>query len=304
MPEFPGEGDMKFYNKLIGAFLFLSLLTIGATAQKSKKKPVSKTKPIAAKPKPPVTPPANMNYQILLQGSQSKVETPFVFVARDSETYALMRSLVEGLPASSTIDFSKNVVVAAFAGTRNSGGWSVAITKSGAQTAINLNAPPKGAMTAQVITTPFQTALVPLESSANVSLALNPHWTRAIINYRLAKGDFEFSGGIAGRLVKFKAEGSIGILSDGTHQTYFFDLKGKNADGNRKFTDVASGVVNAGQIQIVRAEPGSFADQPHPPVKITGTANGEKLVLNFESLPPTVADGFMAGGKLEAVRVK
>lgn len=292
---------MTFYKQLISAFLFLSLLSISATAQKSKKQPVGKTKPIAAKSP---APPANTNYKTLLEGSQSKVEAPFVFVARDSETYALMRSLVEGLPASSTIDFSKNAVVGAFAGTRNTGGWSVVITKTGAQPSVNLNAPPKGAMTTQVITTPFQIALVPLYSSASLSLALGSHWMQNLVNYRLTKGDFEYSGGIAGRIVKFKAEGTLGVLSDGAHQTYFFNLKGKNADSARKFFDVASGVINAGQIQIARVEPGSFADLPHPPVKANGTTSVEKIVLNFESLPPIASDGFMARGKLEAVKTK
>lgn len=243
------------------------------------------------------------DYKILLEGSYSKVETPFVFVARDPETYALIRNMVEGLPASSTVDFGKNAVIAAFAGERSSGGWSVKIRRAADKVVVDVNAPPKGAMTAQVITAPFQIAVVPIDEAQAVSIDLAA-WTSQIKTYRISKADFQSSGGIAGRAEKFGATGTIGVLTYGDRVTYIFNLTGKGSEAGRKISEVVSGAVNAGQIEIARIDAGTFAETPRPPIKAIGTATDQKISLKFDSHPPTTADGFMIEGKLEAVRAR
>lgn len=300
---------MKIYKYFALLILSLGLFLSAANAQNKKRKTTRKTKPPVSKPikKPMPKPPidvAKTDYKILLEGSQSKVETPFIFIARDAETYALMRSLVEGLPSSSTIDFDKTAAVAAFAGMRNTGGWQVAIRQATNKTIIDLNAPPKGAMTAQIITYPFQVALVPADENQALNIEPSAAWTNAMTTYRVSKADFEYSGGIAGRGKKFSAEGTIGVLTFGDHQTYVFNLSGKGSESGRKISETASGVIKEGGLEIARLDAGTFADAPHPPLKVTGTTTDKKLALNFESLPPTVADGFTAGGKLEAVKIK
>src|SRR5688500_18744199 len=109
------------------ALIILSLVLISSAANAQVKKKTTKSKKtvptknvVKPMPKPPLSP-LPTNYKVLIEGQYSKVETPFVFIARDAETYALIRSMVEGLPASSTLDFSKNAVIAAFAGERNTG---------------------------------------------------------------------------------------------------------------------------------------------------------------------------------------
>lgn len=300
---------MKIHKYFALLILSLGLFLSGANAQNKKKKTVKKSKTIVIERVTRITPripidAVKVDYKILLEGSQSKVETPFIFIARDAETYALMRSLVEGLPASSTIDFSKTVVVAGFAGERNTGGWSVAIRQVTDRTIIDVNAPPKGGMNAQVITYPFQVALVPADENQALNIEATATWTNAMTIYRVSKADFEYSGGIAGRGKKFGAEGTIGVLTFGDHRTYIFNLSGKGSESQRKISETVSGVIKEGGLEIARLDAGSFAEMPHPPLKVTGTATDEKLALKFESLAPTVADGFTTGGKLEASKIK
>jgi len=294
---------MRIYKIFALLILSLSFFSLNAAAQK--KKPVKKTKPPITKPAPkaPVAVPKT-DYKVLVEGSQSKVDTPFIFIARDAETYALIRSLAEGLPESSLIDFSKMAVVAAFAGTRNTGGWSVAVRQAADKTIIDLNAPPKGSMTTQMITYPFQVRAVPVGVDQALNIEAATAWTSQIKTYRVTKGSFESTGGIAGQSKKFNFEGTIGILTFGDHLTYLFNLSGKGTASQRKLTEMTSGIMKNSGLEFARLDAGNFSEIPHPPLKITGTATDKKLTLNLDSLPPTVADGFIGKGKLEASRNK
>ena len=296
---------MKTYRIFALLILLSGVFLSVADAQAKKKKPVKKTKIAVAKPvivPAPKPPEAVMpNYKILVEGSQSKVEPPFVFVARDAETYALIRSLVEGLPESSTIDFGKSAVVAAFAGTKNTGGYSVKINQSTDKVTINVNAPPKGGMTTQVITYPFQIVSVPMTADQALNVEMPPEWASQIQTYRVSKAVFEYTGGIGGINKKFDAEGTVGVLNFGEHSTYIFNLVGKGKDSNRKLSETVSGIKkDRGIIEIARLDAGTFVEIPRPPLKATGEITDKKLTLSFESLPPTVSDGYLGNGKLEA----
>jgi hypothetical protein len=227
-----------------------------------------------------------------------------VFVARDAETYALIRELVEGLPASSTVDFNKTVVVAAFAGAKNTGGHTVTIQPSANKIVVDVRAPAKGTMSAQVIATPFQVATVPVTDLDILPLELAPTWASQMKIYRVTKGDFEYSGGIAGRSKKFDVEGTIGVYNYGDHVTYNFNLTGKGSEQQRKLSGFASGFVSAGKNQLAHLDAGTFSEAPRPALKVSGIAADNKLSLTFEPHPPMVADGFSARGKLEAVKIK
>lgn len=300
---------MQIFKNLSLVILSLILFSACADAQVKKKAANKKTPPKNTKTagKTPVdktntTMPTA--YKILVEGQQSRIDIPFLLIARDAETYALIRTLVEGLPASSTIDFSKTAVAAAFAGERSSGGWTVEIRPIPNKIVIDLNRPPKGAMTAQVISYPFQVALIPVSETKPLAVDLTATWINRVSVYRVSKSDFESSGGIAGRVKKFSTEGTIGILSYGEIVTYIFDLSGTGSDQAIKLTDVASGVAKEGIVELTRLEAAAFAETPHPPLKVFGNLKGNKLSLIFESHPPTIADGFMVRGKLEAVKGK
>lgn len=251
-----------------------------------------------------VSKPNNDEIKIITEGSYSKSEKPFVFVARSAEQYAQLQNLAENLPPAAAIDFKKSAVVAAFAGTKNTGGYSVAIKNSAGKIMIDVIVPPKDAMTTQALTMPFAVALVPVERDQELPLELAQNWSDAVENYKTTSGEFEYSGGIAGLQKKFAAEGNIGILSYGDDVTLLFNLSGKGAEKSRKLVGTVSGTIKNGKIDTMPLDAGSFSENPKPPLKVSGTVQNGKLSLIFESLPATVADGFQASGKIEATKVK
>ena len=152
---------MKIFKIFISAILSFSLLASCVEAQNKKKnsKKTNSAQTTKNSNKPMETK-TDSNIKILAEVSYSQVETPFVFVARSKETYATLKKLVENLPAETEIDFNKQAVVAAFAGTRNKGGYSVEIKKSAEKVAIEVIAPPKVAMVTQALTQHFNVGLV------------------------------------------------------------------------------------------------------------------------------------------------
>ena len=296
---------MKTFKILLLFVISFSLIGC-ASAQIKKRNTTEKSKNTNVKTnnKTANNKPMSVETKSLAEGAYSKVEEPFVFVAREQETYAQLQSIVENLPSASEIDFSKSAVVAAFAGTKNSGGYSVSIKNSAGKVLIEMINPPKDAMVTQVITTPFNVALIPLEENNSVNLELSANWKNAMQTYKIASGTFEYSGGIAGMRKEFGAEGAISILSFGNYATLVFNLAGKGANKNMKLADTASGSVKGGKIELARLGAGSFSENPKPPLKVSGTMTNGKLSLAFEPFPSRVADGFQARGKVEAVKTK
>ena len=242
--------------------------------------------------------------KIIAENAYSNIETPFIYVARNRETYAYLQNMVENLPAAATIDFDKAAVVAAFAGTKNTGGYSAVIKKTAGKITVEVAPPPQDAMTTQALTMPYQIALVPVEGKTALLLNISETWQNAVQTYKVTTGKFEYSGGISGRAVNFEAAGTIGILRSGDYVTLIFNLSGKDAQKERKLIETASGKIKDGKIEILEADAGSFSEGPKPPVKVSGTITGDKMSLNFEPLPPTIADGFQVQGNIEAVRNK
>lgn len=243
--------------------------------------------------------------KIIREDSYGTVETPFIFAARSAETYERLRELIENLPPAAEIDFTKSAVVAAFAGTKNTGGYSVKIRQTADAISIEVVEPPKDAITTDALTQPFAVALLPVgEENALPPIEASKNWKNAIRNYKITSAQFESSGGLARRLKKFNAEGTISVLSFGDLTTIFFDLSGKGADKNLRLTEAASGVMKDGKVDVARLDAGSFAEGPKPPLRVSGTIVGDAISLSFEPLPARVADGFQVGGKIQAVRIK
>ncbi|MCA1555766.1 MAG: protease complex subunit PrcB family protein, partial [Acidobacteria bacterium] len=67
----------------------------------------------------------------LAAGGYSSIRESFIIVARDAQTYALLKELNERLPEFGADFFKSNAVIAAFLGQRRSGGYSVRITREG-----------------------------------------------------------------------------------------------------------------------------------------------------------------------------
>lgn len=245
-------------------------------------------------------PPAAGEVKVLAEGSYGRAEQPFLFVARDGETYAQLKNMIENLPSASEIDFAKRAVVAAFAGTKNTGGYSVEIKKSGEKISISVNSPPPGAMVTEALTMPYK--IVAVEAGNSLNLDASENWEKTAQTYKVSSGDFEYSGGIAGRRKAFAAEGAIEVYQMGELVTLDFNLAGKGENKAMKLTDTASGILKGDKLELARLDAGSFSEGPKPPLKVSGAISGGKLNLNFEPLPSMVADGFQARGRLEAVK--
>ncbi len=248
--------------------------------------------------------PENGALKVIASGANSKVETPFIFLARSPETYAELRNLAEDLPPASEINFDNQAVIAAFAGTKNTGGYSVEIKGSANKIQFEIVAPPKDAMVTQALTTPFQAAVVSVEKENAVSLDVSGEWAKASENYKITFGEFESSGGITGRGADFSAEGTVRVLRSGEYATLVFNLSGKGAEESKKLNATASGTIKDGNVELTRVDAGTFAQTPRPPLKVSGTLENDKLNLAFEPLPTNVADGFQVRGKIEAVKMK
>ena len=302
---------MKIFRLFILTLLSVSLFSLNAQSQTKKKRTLKKiktpvTKKTTTKPviNPPVIEPRKEDYKIIGEGLNGKVEQPFLFIARDAMTYAMLQNLVENLPDASSVDFTKEAVVAAFAGTKSTAGWEVLIRKVSEKVLVDLNEPRKDMMHAQMLTAPFKIAVVPVEEEKALLLdAAAATWTNKMSTYRVTKGSFIYSGGFAFRERTFGVEGSISVLTYGDFVTISFNL---NAKGDKKMmlSETASGIVRDGKIGLARLDAGTLSENPKPPLNVAGTFTDAKVSLNFEPNPTNVADGFQARGTIDAVKGK
>ena len=143
---------MKLFKFLILAILFTSLVG-SVSAQTKKRKYVKKSQSKIVKT-------SNAALKILAEGTYSPIEKPRILIAHSAKDYLELQSLVENLPAASEIDFKKTAVVAAFAGMKSTGGYSVKIHRVAGVIKVEVVAPPKDAMTTDALTQPFAVALV------------------------------------------------------------------------------------------------------------------------------------------------
>ena len=250
--------------------------------------------------------PEKSEIKTLAESSNGEFTKPFIFVARTPETYAQMQKMAENLPPASEIDFNKSAVVAAFAGTKNTGGFSVEFDGSGGRISVKVVSPPPDAMVTEALTMPFKIALVPLEEQESLTLDLSENWTGAAQIYQVTSGEFSFSGGLLGREENFQPQGEIQVFTADGFVTFIFNLSGKGEASGRKVNEIASGSLSGGKVEVRRLEGGNFIDQPHPSLIISGTISETKLSLTFEpgKRDYVVSDGFEGRGKLEAEKVK
>lgn len=289
---------MKIFKVLLLTLFGLSLVGC-ASAQTNKRQPTKKSEPKTTKPMNEN--PIGGELKILAEGSYGIVETPFIFVARSAETYAHLQKLVENLPPVAEIDFTRTAVVGAFAGTKNTGGYSVAVKKAAGKIRIDVVEPPKDAMTTDALTTPFTVSLVPIEAGKPLPLELSANWKNAVQTYKTTSGEFETNDV---RRKKFSAEGTIGVLLFGDYATLIFDLSGKNADNNLRLTGTSSGVLKDGRIASARLDAGSFAGDSPSPLRVSGTLSNDKLSIFFDSFSSGVNGKLERRGKIEAAKVK
>ncbi len=117
-------------------------------------------------------------------------------------------------------------------------------------------------MTTQALTTPYKIVLIPIEAEDNLVLEMAGNWQNAAQTYKITSGEFEYSGGIDGRVKKFSAEGTIKILSFGDYVTLIFNLTGKDTEKARKLIATASGKITDGKIDVAATRRGKFFGKP------------------------------------------
>jgi hypothetical protein len=239
--------------------------------------------------------------KILAEGSHSEATKPFVAIAREPGTYSQLRKLAPALPDLLDDFFKNRIVVAAFMGERNTGGYSVDIVRT-ADGLIRVAAlgPEKGAMVTQVITRPFKVVSVP--KNPWMGLKVESLWQQAADLYRVTLGGFQISGGFAGRKEDFGLTGELRVMREGKLATFFFDLRNSEGTKPRQLREATTGIVDGRQITIYVMDSGSLVEAPHGNLSATGTfsKNSRTLALNFTSLPTMIADGYGGGGNLEA----
>lgn len=306
---------MKPFKIFIFFFLIVSLAGVSAGQKaKPKKKPV-KPKP-AAKPttvkKDMPSAPKDAQFELFSEGSMSLGENkPFIFVARNKESYAILKEKLELTPLKE-IDFSKFALVGAFMGMKPTGGYSVNIggytvddMYTGARVRISALSPAPGQIVTEAFTSPFKVVLVPVEEEKTLVLEIGQEWKNSAEIYKITSGNFHFSGGFAFMERKFLIEGSVLVWRAGDLISCAFELSGKGAEKARKLSETASGKLEKdGSITLFQFDPGGFVNNPRPALKATGRIDAAKLSLEFTSLPTHWSDGFEGQGKLEAVKPK
>jgi len=249
----------------------------------------------------------NNDLKVLAEGGFSRVADTLLIVARDADTYAALRAdAAPNLPSMNADFFKSNAVVAAFLGTRRTGGYAVEISRV-ANNVIRVSAtsPEAGGLSAQVISSPYKIAVVPLaDANANLSLEVGDAWKSAMRPYRVTNGDFTMSGGIAGRAEQFRFGGELRVMRFGKLATFAFALKNTDNAKARALNSISTGLVTEdGKIRLALLDANSFVDNPSSALSANGQfMDGENnLALAFAALSSNVADGYNGQGNLKAV---
>lgn len=238
----------------------------------------------------------------LAESSHSAITDPFVAIVRDPETYEKIRKLDPSLPTLATEIFRLNTVVAAFLGTRNTAGYGIEISR-GVNGLIRIaeKAPPKGAMTAQVITSPFKLVSFTPAGTTAVTLSVDKSFHQPAQLYRISSGSFRLSGGFAGRTESFQLEGKLQLTRLGDLITVGFDVLSSGGQRERSLRDSATGMVKDGQIVINRMSHGSLLDPPSGDLQVKGKfLDKNRLTLELGSQPLNIPESYGGGGTILA----
>jgi hypothetical protein len=283
--------------KFIASLLLISSLFTGGTASGCRSK--------ATKPSSPEQPTPAGDIKVIAEGANSPVTTAFVAVIRDAETYAALRRAANNLPDVSEDTFKSNILIAAFLGERNTGGYSVEISR-GANGEIRVaeKAPAKDMMTAQVITSPFKVVSLPVTGTTPLSVSEGPGFKQTAQLYRIDKGSFTISGGIAGRSEPYSLVGKLRVTRLGELVTVGFAVVSAGTSRERSLRDIATGTTKDNSFTIARMSHGSLVDPPSGDLHVNGRfVETNRLALDLDTGSVTVPDGFQGKGTIEAQMV-
>src|SRR5438552_3821208 len=243
--------------------------------------------------------------KVLAEGSVSPINTSFVGIFRDAETYAALRAQATNLPDLKADFFKSNIVIAAFLGERNTGGYSVATAQQpNGQIRIAEKAPPKDAIVAQMITSPFKLVFMSTNGTPPVQLSLDERFNQRAQLYRIDNGTFTVSGGFAGRTEQYKLVGKLQVMRLAGVVSIGFAIVSEGASREHSLRDFATGVASGDGVAISSLSRGTLIDSPSGDLTVrTKFEEKNRLLIDLTTGPVTVPDGYSGKGMIEAEMV-
>ena len=239
--------------------------------------------------------------KVIAQGFHSSITDPFIAVIRDEATYTELQKLDSNLPKLN-VDLKTNMLIAAFLGQRNTGGYSVEFTRAGnGDVRVAEKAPGKDMMVPQVITSPFKIVSLPVDGTTPISISTDAAFRQTAQLYRIDQGNFTISGGFAGRSDTYSLAGKIQVTRLADLVTVGFAIVGTGTSRERSLRDVGTGVMKDDSFAISRMSRGSLVDPPTGDLRVSGRfVETNRLVLDLDTGGAIVPDGFSGKGTIEA----
>jgi hypothetical protein len=258
-------------------------------------------------------PPLIGEMKLLAEGSQSAIQEPFIAVCRDDETYLALKKLDGSLPKLAKDFFQSHTVLAAYLGTRNTGGYGIEIVRKGDPN-INFSDPnrtrfevsekalAKDAMVTQVITAPFKIVSLEVNGTPPIILSIGYAWRQKQQLYRIKSGTFSTGGGFAGTSEQFEPHGELLTLQTRDLVSFYISMRGIGGSKERFLSDFATGTIQKDALTIKRMTADFFVDGPNAGFSANGAfkVRDGRLSLRLGSLPAIVSDGYSGAGSLEA----
>jgi len=243
--------------------------------------------------------------KVLAEGSVSPINTSFVGVFRDAETYAALRAQATNLPELTADFFKSNIVIAVFLGQRNTGGYGIAMAQeSSGKIRIAEKAPPKDAIVNQMVTSPFKLVSMPTNGTPPVQLSLDERFNQRAQLYRVNNGSFTVSGGFAGRIEQYKLVGKLQVMRLAGVVSIGFAMESEGASREHSLRDFATGVASGDSVAISRLSRGSLVDSPSGDLSVNAQfADKNRLLIDLTTGPVTIPDGYSGKGMIEAQMV-
>ena len=247
----------------------------------------------------------NKEIRQLAASERSSIAESFIIVARDVETYALLRQEVGTLPEQSAEFFGSQAVVAVFLGQRPTGGFGIEIIGApDGSIRITERRPPKNAMVKMVLTAPSKVVAIPSGPNESLSFSLDETWKNKFRTYRLTSGEITISGGIQGITQKLRIQGTIEVVQAGSWATFVFDIQGSTDKTSRSLLDTASGRIDSsGKITLRHLDSFGLTGAIQSPFRATGgfTNHDQDLNIHLETIGASqISDNFTAQGSLTA----
>jgi hypothetical protein len=243
--------------------------------------------------------------KVLAEGSVSPINTSFVGVFRDAETYAALRAQATNLPELTADFFKSNLVIAAFLGQRNTGGYGIAMVQEpNGKIRIAEKAPAKDAIVNQMVTSPFKLVSMPTNGTPPVQLSLDERFNQRAQLYRINNGSFTVSGGFAGRTEQYKLVGKLQVMRLAGVVSIGFAMVSEGASREHSLRDFATGIASANSVAISRLSRGSLVDSPSGDLTVSVKfAEKNGLLIDLTTGPVTIPDGYSGKGMIEAQMV-